>query len=364
MPRARDTDSIGRPAYETQCHGRVAGQELGDRPGIGDVPLHPQRQRLDPGQDVERVRRRQGRTEVAQRDRPGLHREPEVAERLDEVEAVVGRDPGRRGTGTCRSPPSRTGPTRRRRRPSTCRGRTGTWSASGRRGRRPTRTAGTGTASPACCRRRAGSTRRARRRPAPRGRRRRRPGWRATRRRPPWSARRSRAATRRGSVASTNVERPAEPRERVAELGQRAAVQLARGDDVVAGLQQRVEREELGGVARRRGDRRPTALQGGDPLLERGDGRVRQPRVDVAEGLEVEQRGRVVDVVEDVRRGLVDRHVARAGDRVRAGAGVDGPRREAVRLVDLDRAAASAGSAGVTARRRRSSRAAARAGSR
>ena len=130
--------------------------------------------------------------------------------------------------------------------------------------------------------------------------------------------------------------RPAEPGERVAELGQRPAVQLARRDDVIARLQERVEREQLGGVAGRRSHGGPPALERRDPLLERGHGRVGDARVDVAERLEVEQGGRVVDVLEDVGGRLVDRHVARSGDRVGSCAGVDGPRLEAVGLVDLE----------------------------
>ena len=66
---------------------------------VRDVALHAQRQRLDAGQDQERVGRRQRRAEVAQADGARLHREPEVAERLDEVEAVVRRVRARRRNG-------------------------------------------------------------------------------------------------------------------------------------------------------------------------------------------------------------------------------------------------------------------------
>ncbi len=56
--------------------------------------------------------------------------------------------------------------------------------------------------------------------------------------------------------------RPAEPLEHVAKLGQRAAVQLSRSDDMVAGLEQRVEREELRRVPGGHGNRAATALEG------------------------------------------------------------------------------------------------------
>src|SRR5690606_33164064 len=45
--------------------------------------------------------------------------------------------------------------------------------------------------------------------------------------------------------------------------------------------------------------------------------------------LQAEERGRVVDVVEDVGRGLVDRGRPGAGGRVGLGAGMDGKRRKA-----------------------------------
>ena len=123
---------------------------------------------------------------------------------------------------------------------------------------------------------------------------------------------------------------PAEPRERVAELGQRAAIQEARRDEVVAGLHERVERDQLCGVAGRHGHGAAAALQAGDARLERGHGRVGDAAVDVAERLEVEQRRGVVDVLEHVRRGLEDGHVPGAGDGLRRRAGVDRPGLDAV----------------------------------
>ena len=55
------------------------------------------------------------------------------------------------------------------------------------------------------------------------------------------------------------------------------------------------------------------AFERGDALLEDVGRRVHDAGVDVAELLKPEEAGGVVGVVEDVRRGLVDRHGARLG---------------------------------------------------
>ena len=73
----------------------------------------------------------------------------------------------------------------------------------------------------------------------------------------------------------------------------------------------------------RRGERADAALEARHALLEHRGGRVHDPRVDVAEAVEVEEVGRVLGVLEDVGRRLVDRHGPRAGDRVDALAGVE-----------------------------------------
>jgi hypothetical protein len=64
------------------------------------------------------------------------------------------------------------------------------------------------------------------------------------------------------------------------------------------------------------------ALQRGDALLEGRHRRVADARIDVAEGLQVEQAGGVLGRIEDEGAGLVDRQRARAGRRVRLGAGM------------------------------------------
>ena len=70
------------------------------------------------------------------------------------------------------------------------------------------------------------------------------------------------------------------------------------------------------------------AFERRDALFEHRLRRVHDARVDVAEGLQPEQRGGVVGVVEDVGGRLVDRRGARAGRRIGLGAGVDGERIE------------------------------------
>lgn len=115
---------------------------------------------------------------------------------------------------------------------------------------------------------------------------------------------------------------PAQLLERQAELGQRTAIEIARGDEMVARLQQGEEGEELGGVAGGGGDRRAPAFQAGDAFLQDADGGVGQARIDVAEAVQVEQAGGVVGVLEHVGRGLVDGGGARARRRVGGGARV------------------------------------------
>ena len=67
------------------------------------------------------------------------------------------------------------------------------------------------------------------------------------------------------------------------------------------------DRRRLGGLSRGEGERRDAALERGDPLLEDVGRRVHDPGVDVPGLLQGEEPGGVVGVVEDVRRGRVDR---------------------------------------------------------
>ena len=125
--------------------------------------------------------------------------------------------------------------------------------------------------------------------------------------------------------------RPAEAADRLPELRNRAAVEPGRGDYVQPRTHQRQEREDLRRVPRRTADRARAPFQRGDAVLQRADGRVRQPRIDVADLLQVEEPGGVVGVPELVGGGLVDRHLPRASGRVGGGARVDGERVEALR---------------------------------
>ena len=116
-----------------------------------------------------------------------------------------------------------------------------------------------------------------------------------------------------------------------AELGQRvveqvvgAAVEAARGDDVVARAGEVEDRQRLGRLAGGDREGRDAALERRDALLEHPVGRVHDPGVDVPELLEPEQARRVGRVVEHVGGRGVDRHRARVGRRVRLLAGVQG----------------------------------------
>ena len=118
--------------------------------------------------------------------------------------------------------------------------------------------------------------------------------------------------------------------ERVVEEVVRAAVERGGGHEVVARLGDVEDGEGLGGLAGGERDGGQPALERGDALLEHVLGGVHDPRVDVAELGEPEQRGGVLGVAERVGRGLVDRGGARAGRRVGRGArvhllGLEGP---------------------------------------
>ena len=121
------------------------------------------------------------------------------------------------------------------------------------------------------------------------------------------------AASKVGEIVRIGPDHaPAEVLVAVVELVDRAAIELLGGDELVARLQQRVEAQELGRVAGGDGERRRAALQRRDALLQHRVGRVADAGVDVAEGLQPEQRGGMVDVVEHEGRRLVDRRRPRA----------------------------------------------------
>ena len=122
---------------------------------------------------------------------------------------------------------------------------------------------------------------------------------------------------------------PAEILERVVELVDRAAIELLRGDEFVARLHQAVHDDHLRGVPGRDGQAGGAAFERGDAFLQHRVGRIADAGIDVAEGLQAEQRGRMVDVLEHERRRLIDRRRARAGGRIGLRAGMDRERGKA-----------------------------------
>ena len=109
----------------------------------------------------------------------------------------------------------------------------------------------------------------------------------------------------------------------------RAAVERGGRDDVVARAAQREDGGDLRRLAGGGGERRAAALDRRHALLEHRHRRVGDARVDVAEGLQVEQARRVLGRVEHERGGLVDRRGARAGGRIRDLPGVQAKRLDA-----------------------------------
>ena len=115
------------------------------------------------------------------------------------------------------------------------------------------------------------------------------------------------------------------------ELVDRPAIELARGDKLVTGLEQGMEHERLRRVAGGDRKRRGAAFERRDPLLQHRLGRIGDARIDVAERLEIEQSGGMLNVVEDKGRGLINRRGARARRGVGLRAGMNGKRVEARR---------------------------------
>ena len=109
----------------------------------------------------------------------------------------------------------------------------------------------------------------------------------------------------------------AEARQRVRQQVDGAAIERGGGDDVVAGVEQRRDRQMQRGHAACRADRADAVFQRGEPLLEHRRRRIGDAGVDVAGAFQVEQRGGVVGILEHVGRGLVDRNRAGAGGGIR-----------------------------------------------
>jgi hypothetical protein len=92
----------------------------------------------------------------------------------------------------------------------------------------------------------------------------------------------------------------AELAERHVELRVGAAVQGVRRDQVVALAQQRQQSAHLRRLPGTGGQRRAATLQRGHPLLEHRNRGIGDARIDVAEGLQVEQAGGMLRRIEHV----------------------------------------------------------------
>ena len=98
----------------------------------------------------------------------------------------------------------------------------------------------------------------------------------------------------------------AEPFEGHLELVVGASVEEGGGHEIVTGLQDVVQRDELRGLSRTHGQGGHAAFQRRDPFLEYVRGGVHDARVDVPELPEAEQVCRVRGIVKRVRGGLVN----------------------------------------------------------
>ena len=296
---------------------RVGGEPGGDLVGVGDVAVHAQGQGLDALQDQEGVEGREGRAHVAQADRLVADGEREIAEGLEEAQAVIGL--GRLG----QQRELAVGPVEPAALDDRAADRVALAAQIFGHGvdddvGPPLAAAGRGRGWAGCCRRPAAGRGRGRWRRSPRCRRRCRRGWRRSRRTAPGSARR---CARRSSAARAG-RRSGPPSRTAGRCGSSARSSRHRAWSSTTTL--------LPGRSRLRKVRNwaawPEAVQQAavppssaairDSSTETV-GLVRR-RVDVAELLQVEQRRGMVDVVEHVGGGLVDRDRAGAGGRDRA----------------------------------------------
>ena len=66
-----------------------------------------------------------------------------------------------------------------------------------------------------------------------------------------------------------------------------------------------------------------TTFEVGDTFFQHGNGGIGKPRINKPKGLQIEQRCRVVYIIEHVGCGMVDRRIARTGSSIRRGAGMN-----------------------------------------
>ncbi len=96
-----------------------------------------------------------------------------------------------------------------------------------------------------------------------------------------------------------------------------AAIDVAAGDDVTALAHQGDDPEKEGRLTARRADRPDPAFERCETLLEHGDRRVGETRVEMPGHLQVEQPSRVVGVVEHIGGGEIQGHCPGPGGGVR-----------------------------------------------
>jgi hypothetical protein len=103
--------------------------------------------------------------------------------------------------------------------------------------------------------------------------------------------------------------RPAEFPDRVGKLLDRAAVELGRGHHIPSGGHQGEKRHDLRCMAGRTADSANATFKRGDPFRQNANRRVRQARIDIANFLQVEERGCMIRVTKDISRRLIDRRL-------------------------------------------------------
>ena len=108
----------------------------------------------------------------------------------------------------------------------------------------------------------------------------------------------------------------AEPRQRMSQEIDAAAVERSRGDNVVAGAEQRRDGKMHRRHAACRAHRADAVFERRQPLLQHRRRRIGNAGVNVAGALQVEQTRGVIGIIEDIRSGLIDRHRARTRNRI------------------------------------------------
>ena len=298
-----------QPGVGHPRHPLVALKKTGDLLRVADVPVHPQRKRLEPLDKQERIHWRDTRSHVAHRFRARLHQKSVVAEGVDEPEIVVRRR-GRGDAGEAAEiEPARVED----------RARDGIAVAADELRRRIINQRRAPFHRPAEIRRgegvvddegnavrirkireffqiENGAARIADRLAVKRAR-----------------LRRDRRLPRRevARIAQGHFQRQFQ--QRLLELRDGASIEMRRRHNLVAGRKQRHQRDELRRHAAGHHQRARRALQRREPFLQHRRGRVADARVDVAVLLELEKLRRLVGAVEDVGGRLVNRHGARAG---------------------------------------------------